>query len=132
VTINKITVISCFDVIGAFLKTPIKPGIRMFMRVNSDIAAHWIIHYPERADYLDDDKKIYFELKSYAYDLRESSHEFNDILVKDLKRIGMQQNADPCPYMMKTDDGILILSAHVDDLLLTTPNGDEGNGLNRK
>jgi hypothetical protein len=69
---------------------------------------------------MEDDGYIYFELKSCVYGKHESAHEFNDMLDKDLKRLGLQSiKADPYLYTMKTEDGIIMFSAHVDDLLFT-------------
>jgi hypothetical protein len=42
------TVISGYDGKGAFLNTAIKPGKRMFIRVNPDVVKYWIARYPER------------------------------------------------------------------------------------
>jgi hypothetical protein len=121
--VRKGTDISAFDIKGAFLLTPMQPNIRMFIRVNPDVTTYWLARYPNRTRWLAKDGCLYFELKRYVYGLHEASHEFNGFLDKKLKEIGFQPTkADNCLYVRKTDDGDMILSAHVDDMLLTSPN----------
>jgi hypothetical protein len=49
--------------------------------------------------------------------------QFNSLLDKHLKKMNFKQSmADPCLYTKSTPDGTIILSTHVDDMLLTAPN----------
>jgi hypothetical protein len=117
------TVISAYDVKGAFLLTPMQPGVRMFIRVNPDVVIHWIRRHPERKKMVHSDGCLYFELKRYVYGLHEASHEFNGLLDKHLRGMGFKpERADRCQYILKTSEGRIILSIHVDDMLLTCPN----------
>jgi hypothetical protein len=120
---KKGTVISAYDIKGAFLLTPMQPGVRMFIRVNPDVAAHWIARRPDRAKWLHSDGCLYFELNRYVYGLHEASSEFNSLLDKHLQENGFKPSrADRCLYVKHTAEGIIILSIHVDDMLLTCPN----------
>ena len=66
---------------------------------------------------------MYFELKSYIYGLHEASHEFNSLLNQRLKSIGfVTSKVDECLYVKKVKEGRMILSVHIDDMLLTAPN----------
>ena len=121
-SVNANTVLAAYDIKGAFLTTPMQPGVRMFIRVNPDVAEHWIKRHPERIDDLHSDGCLYFELQRYVYGLHEASHEFNSALDKALREEGFTPTrADRCLYVKKTEDGMLILSVHVDDMLLTCP-----------
>jgi hypothetical protein len=115
--------LSAYDIKGAFLMSPMQEGTRMFIRVNPDVAAHWIARYPERMSMLEEDGCLYFELKRYVYGLHEASNQFNGLLDKHLKELGFKASkADPCLYTKLSEDGLMILSVHVDDMLLTSPN----------
>jgi hypothetical protein len=119
---NKGTVISAYDIKGAFLLTPMKPGVRMFIKVNPDVAEHWISRCPHRVKWLQNDGCLYFELNRYVYGLHEASTEFNNLIDKQLQENGfMPTKADRCLYTKHTEDGLIILSIHVDDMLLTCP-----------
>jgi hypothetical protein len=117
------TRISAYDIKGAFLLTPMQPGVRMFIRVTPDVTTHWVKRYPKRSKCLEDDGCLYFELNRYVYGLHEASNQFNGLLDKELRQNGFKPTkADCCLYVKKTKDGMLILSVHVDDMLLTSPN----------
>ena len=117
------TTISAYDIKSAFLETRIKDGKRMFIRVNPKVAKHWLDRFPERKKWLEPDGCLYFELESYVYGLHEASHEFNSLLDQQLKKIGfVASKVDECLYVKKVKEGRIILSVHVDDMLLTAPN----------
>jgi hypothetical protein len=120
--VRKGTVVAAYDIKGAFLLTPMREGTRMFIRVGPDVAEHWIRRCPHRLKWLHDDGCLYFELKRYVYGLHEAPSQFNSHLDKILKENGFAPTrADPCMYTKSTRDGIIILSTHVDDMLLTCP-----------
>jgi len=113
--------IAAYDIKGAFLITPIMIGQRIFVRLSGEMVSYWLELYPDRADYLHDDGCLYFELNKYIYGLPESPHEFNNLLDKRLRSIGLvPTRSDKCMYTMQTQDGRIIVSAHVDDMLVTT------------
>ena len=63
-----------------------------------------------------------YELNRYVYGLHEAPRAFNSLLDKTLQDMGMKPTkADPCVYTIKRNRGMLILSVHVDDMLLTAP-----------
>ena len=120
--LKKGTVVAAYDIKGAFLLTPMQEGTRMFIRVGPDVAEHWIRRCPHRLKWVHDDGCLYFELKRYVYGLHEAPNQFNSYLDKILKESGFTPTrADPCLYTKSTRDGIIILSTHVDDMLLTCP-----------
>jgi hypothetical protein len=65
---------------------------------------------------------MYFELDKYLYGLQDAPHAFNQFLDEKLRGNGFKPTlADKCMYIKHDVDGLLILSIHVDDLLLTSP-----------
>jgi hypothetical protein len=116
------TLISAYDIKSAFLETRIKNGKRMLIRVNPKVARYWLERFPDRKQWVEPDGCLYFELKSYVYGLHEASHEFNNMLDQRLRAIGfIPAKVDECLYAKKVKDGRMILSVHVDDMLLTAP-----------
>ena len=116
------TTISAYDIKSAFLETRITDGKRMFIRVNPKVVKHWLERFPERKKWLEPDGCLYFELKSYVYGLHEASYEFNSLLDQRLKSIGfVTSKVDECLYVKKAKEGRMILSVHIDDMILTAP-----------
>jgi hypothetical protein len=114
--------ISAYDIKGAFLLTPMQEGKRMFMRIGEDVSKHWVDRYPERRSFMQRDGAMFFELKSYVYGLHEAPKEFNSLLDGRLQKMGFKPSkADRCLYTMRQGKEWLILSVHVDDMLLTCP-----------
>jgi hypothetical protein len=121
--VKKETLISAYDIKGAFLLTPMNPNKRMFIRVKQNIVKHWIAKYPKRSKFIESDGCLYFELKRFVYGLHEAPHEFNNFVDSHLTNLGFKATkADKCLYTKDTEDGKLILSLHVDDMLLSSPN----------
>jgi len=100
------TLISAYDIFGAFLITPVKQGSRYFIKVNPDVVKHWIKKYPGREKFVNRNGCLYFELKTYVYGLHESPREFNTMLDKDIQALGFKPSkVDPCLYIKKTKYG---------------------------
>jgi hypothetical protein len=119
------TSLAAYDIKGAFLLTPMQDGKRMFMKVGKDLSEHWVKLYPQRKRWVQADGSIYFELKRYVYGLHEAPKEFNGLLDKHLREMGFTSSkADACLYTKKVEAGVLILSVHVDDMLLTCPTAE--------
>ena len=113
------SLISAYDMKGAFLLTPMRDGKRMFIKVAGDVVKYWLERYPERRKWLHLDGSLYFEIKRYVYGLHEAPHEFNHLLDKTLKALGFHCNqADPCAYAKQVDKGWIRLSFHVDDIFV--------------
>ena len=67
-----------------------------------------------------EDGCLYFKLNNWLYDFHESPHFFNSMLDKDLKTLGFNPTeSDKCLYIKHTINGIIYLSLHVDDMLLS-------------
>lgn len=115
-------VMSAYDIKGAFLVTPLEAGRRIFLRITADVAALWVEAYPAMRKHLSAKGLLYFELNKYLYGLQDAPHAFNGYLDAKLHMMGFKPTlADPCLYTKTVSDGKLILSVHVDDLLLTAP-----------
>ena len=120
--VRKGTLIAAYDIKSAFLLMPMEEGVRMFIRISPDIVEHWLRRYPQRFKWVHSDGCLYFELKRYVYGLHEAPNQFNRYLDTVLREYGFKPTtADPCQYTKETRDGLIILSDHVDDMLLTCP-----------
>jgi hypothetical protein len=117
------TLLSAYDIKGAFLLTPMDGNNRLFIKVSPDVVKYWIAYKPERAKWVEGDGCLYFELQRYVYGLHEASYAFQNMLYDDLCEAGFKPTkADPCLLVKVVKEGRLILSTHVDDLFLTAPN----------
>lgn len=121
--VNPNILISAYDIKGAFLLTPMDGETRLFIKVPPDVVKYWIEYKPERRKWVEGDGCLYFELQRYIYGLHEASHAFQRMLYKDLYDAGFKPTrADPCLLVKTVKEGRIILSTHVDDLFLTSPN----------
>jgi len=121
ITVKEALLLSSYDVKGAFLTTPMEEGKVVYCRIPRDVVSHWIQLYPERAQYVHDGY-IYVSLNKYMYGLRESPGAFNRNLDSVLKDMGFKAlAADTCMYVKTMDTGRMIVSTHVDDLLVSSP-----------
>ena len=119
---NKKTVTAAYDIKGAFLLTPVEEGVELYLRVGPELAEFWIARKPERIEFLHEDGCLYFKLDRYVYGLHEAPNKFNGFLDEHLKKIGfVPSTVDKCFYIKETDEGKIMLSDHVDDMLLTFP-----------
>jgi Reverse transcriptase (RNA-dependent DNA polymerase) len=97
--------------------------VYIFVEVNKDLTADWIQRHPEVKSFLSDDGRMYLRIHRYMYGMQESPHEFNAMLDKELKKIGFQlSRADRCLYVKKDRHGQIIVSVHVDYMLVSSPN----------
>jgi len=132
ITVAKQHLLSAYDIKGAFLLSRVKDDKFIYLMIPPDIAAHWIRNYPERMKYVERNGCMYVRLNKYMYGLQESPHEFNSLLNDSLISIGFKRSkADKCLYTKQTDDGLMIVSAHVDDLLVTSPSKRQQKGFER-
>jgi hypothetical protein len=114
--------LSAYDIKGAFLKTPIGKEFHYYIKVPPDLAKYWILRFPHRAIMISEDGCLYFKLNNWLYGFHESPHFFNSMLDKDLKNLGFNPTeSDKCLYIKHTINGIIYLSLHVDDMLLSFP-----------
>lgn len=117
--------ISSYDIKGAFLMTKMSKGRRITIRISKKVSMIWIQYYPELKRFLTEDGELYFELLKYMYGLSEAPRQFNKLLNKVLLDMGFEvSKSDECLYYKDTAEGRLILSTHVDDMLLTCPTID--------
>lgn len=119
---NPNSFIEAYDVVTAYLGTPMRVGKRLFMRFNSQVTQFLTALYPDYAKFVDQKGELYCLLLKYIYGLSEASREFHLRLDKILKVIGFNATeADPCVYQKKTPWGVHRICTHVDDILSNAP-----------
>ena len=119
---TKKSLIAAYDIKGAFFLTPVEEGVELYLRVGPELTEFWCARHPERISYLHSDGCLYFKLERYVYGLHEAPNKFNGFLDSHLKKLGFQPSkADKCFYTRDTKEGKIMLSDHVDDMLVTFP-----------
>ncbi|UYV69220.1 hypothetical protein LAZ67_6002864, partial [Cordylochernes scorpioides] len=69
------------------------------------------------------EEHLYCQLKRSLYGLKQSGRCWNKCLDEWLKKKGFVRNpVDPCVYKLKLNEGMIILSLYVDDILTLTEN----------
>lgn len=114
--------LSAYDIKGAFLLSKLDKtkDELIYIRVPSNVSSYWVKQYPHLQDYLSDKGCLTFELQRYIYGLAESPHKFNKLFDSTIKSLGFKQSkADPCMYILKAKTGKIIVSDHVDDMLVS-------------
>ena len=102
----------------------LEEGVELYLRVGPELAEFWCMRYPKRIACLHTDGCLYFKLERYVYGLHEAPNKFNGFLDSHLKKIGFNPSkADKCFYTKDTEEGKIMLSDHVDDMLVTFPTG---------
>jgi len=75
--------------------------------------------YMRQPEGYEDDTGRVCELIKTLYGLKQSGREWNRELDEKLKRFGFQRlRSDPCVYIKRDGDGLIIITVWVDDLLL--------------
>lgn len=113
--------LAAYDIKGAFL-LPSTAGRKrkLFIKIPKNVVALWIKFYPEDAIYVLEDGTMVAELEKYLYGLAESPRQFNNFLDDKLRNIGFTRlRADPCSYIRYTRHGKVLVSVHVDDMLVS-------------
>jgi hypothetical protein len=114
--------LSAHDMKGAFLNTRIEDGKRIYIILGPEETAIWISVIPEHAKFVDEDGCMTLLLLAYIYGLPEASNRFNVLMNRILKSLGFKQTkADKCFYYLKRKNRLMLLSLHVDDILLSSP-----------
>jgi hypothetical protein len=129
-TADRGSVLSAYDIKGAFLKTPVefdRVGKRLFVKTNPDLAEHFIKLRLDLAKCRDQKGQLYFEVKRWLYGHSEASYELNVLLDTTLRDMGFQPSrGDRCLYTRRTKDGkFTIASTHFDDLMVTPKDRDD-------
>jgi hypothetical protein len=122
ITASEALYLSAYDIKGAFLLSKLdkdKDEI-IYIRVPSNVSSYWVKQYPHLQEYLSEDGSLTFELQRYIYGLAESPHKFNQLFDSTIKSLGFKQcKSDPCMYLLKSKTGKIIVSNHVDDMLVS-------------
>jgi hypothetical protein len=112
--------VSAYDIKKAFLLAPMPEDRCIVIMLGPLEAELWVEENPEQRKFLDEEGKLFLLMLAFLYGLQEAPHQFNKHLDKILRILGLTPTqADPCVYT-KGDD--IIVSVHVDDLLVTTKN----------
>jgi len=126
ITVARKYELSAYDIKGAFLLSPVHADREIYLLIPADIVEHWVRLYPRREKHVHVNGCMYYKLNKFVYGLQESPREFNILLDDALQSIGFASTkADRCLYTKATPDGIMIVSIHVDDLLVTSPSVKE-------
>lgn len=119
VALNNNMRISCADVIGAYLNSPLTDNI--FMRINKTLTPFLIKSNNKYKDYVREDGTILVQLKKALYGLKQSGKLwYNTIssLLMDLKFKKSQH--DECLFILKTDKMYILIGLYVDDLFIVS------------
>jgi hypothetical protein len=117
--------ISSYDVKSAFLKTSVPDYTFIYVKAPPELVKWWTRFIPTRTSDISSDGCIYFRLKSYLYGLHEAPYEFNSMINIDLIKHGfIRLKADQCIYIKSTSYGLLIVTLHVDDMLVANPSSE--------
>jgi hypothetical protein len=118
--------LASYDVKQAFTGTPMPKGKKIYAEIPKDMMAFWLPRYPKDKPFVSPDGRLYVQLTRFLYGLAEAPHQFNLMLDRKLKEIGFAPTAaDPCFYTRSSPHGTSMISVHVDDLLVTSPNDHE-------
>eukprot|EP01037_Dinobryon_pediforme_P030744 gene30744-34944_t len=91
------------DIKAAFLLTPVKEDVRLFVVIRGDLANLWLDVHPEYAEFVTPRGEIVFRLLQYIYGLAESPHQFHEFLTKKLISSGYKPlRGDPCLLISDT------------------------------
>ena len=101
--------------------------------LNAEIDTEIFVHQPEGYVQLDDQGKPYFlKLKKGLYGLKQSSRLWNSKIHKFFISEGFVQSmSDPCLYIKRTDNDILIVLIWVDDIIMISSNESKLNDLKK-
>jgi hypothetical protein len=109
------------DIKAAFLLTPVKEDVRLFVVIRGDLANLWLDVHPEYAEFVTPRGEIVFRLLQYIYGLAESPHQFHEFLTKKLISSGYKPlRGDPCLLISDTpnhEGKYSYVAVHVDDML---------------
>jgi hypothetical protein len=137
-TINPITVMAIlnlmtcmnmectvYDIKGAFLSVPVEVGDPViYILLNPEISTIWCRFYPEYIHHISKNRCLYLKLSRYIYGLKQASNKFRNHLAKTLLMNGYKQLiSDECVFTKGDDTYKIIIGSHVDDLIVTTPQG---------
>jgi hypothetical protein len=132
-TINSITVMALLnimtvlqlehtvaDINGAYLSAEVKENDpTIYLIIPRDVTDIWISIYPEYRKYVRNDGCMCMRLLKYIYGLKQAARKFNEKLHDKFIRYGLIQSiSDQCLYYKESDEYLLIVAIHVDDLLI--------------
>ena len=91
----------------------------IWILLSKEVTEFWISFYPEYTRYVTSNGCMYMKLKKYMYGLKQASRKFLEHLKKILVQDGFTQAiSDECLFIKYTNNYIIIVTTHVDDLLV--------------
>ncbi len=134
-TVNPITLMSvlaysatrktkdkCYDVLKAFVGTPMKAGKHIYARVGKKLTPLLVELFPFLAEFVHTDGCMYMLLLSYMYGLAEAAREFFLRLKSILESLGFKQaQSDECLFIRDVKGEKHLLCVHVDDIYSSAP-----------
>lgn len=115
------SIISIYDIKGAYLNAPLPPDQVIHMKINQDLSTILIKLLPHYQQYLTNKKEIYVQLKRALYGLVQSGKLWYEHLSSSLKEINYQPSpSDKALFTKKTGTSTSTICLHVDDLLFIT------------
>jgi hypothetical protein len=108
------------DIKGAFLSAPWKPGEPIiYIKLPKDVSNIWVKLYPEYNSFIHTDGHLYVRVYKYIYGLKQASRKFNEHFNEFMIRNDFTKSiSDECVYLKKCEKYMLIIGAHVDDLII--------------
>jgi hypothetical protein len=114
--------VAAYDMKAAFLHTPVEEDRKIYIKVSKDVAKIYVSVFPDLATFLTPEGELLFQALMYMYGLAEAPRKFNRFIDKKMKKLGFKQTkADRCLYHKRTKRGHMMVSIHVDDMLVTAP-----------
>jgi hypothetical protein len=125
ITVREQLLLSAYDIKGAFLMTLMEEarkqnGDMIYIRIPKKLAEVWLEFFPEDELYVLEDGTMICCVETYLYGLAESPNRFNKLFDETMLSLGFKSlRADRCMYIKHTKRGKIIVSVHVDDMLMS-------------
>ncbi len=106
------------DIKGAFLKASAPDDMELVVKMDGELADLFCELNPALNDFRDEHGILYLKCKKALYGHIEAARLFyNDLNMSLTEKLGFKRNAyDPCIYNKQTEEGVITVRTHVDDL----------------
>jgi len=113
------------DIKGAFLKAKVPDDLELIVKMEGDLAI--LMNQLSEEFKIDQHGTMYLKCVKALYGHVEAARLFyNDLHGSLTVKLGFTQNGyDPCVYNKKTDEGVVTIRTHVDDLKLSSKSEKE-------
>jgi hypothetical protein len=112
--------VATIDIKGAFLKAKVPDNMELVVKMDGELAAAFAELYPEFKP--DEQGVLYLRCLKALYGHIEAARLFYDELNNSLinKMKFTRNRYDPCVYNKQTEDGMVTIKTHVDDLKVSS------------